>query len=390
MAAKGLRKLEYKRVFFSLVDPEEQRIQGFLDHNDSDPAVDLAPLIDLPLRDYQGDLQTLVIYERKPFRIADASKDGRVNPELITRANLQSFALIPILNPSEKAIGTIHVERNDGAVPSDDEVVDLMFFGRQLAIAIEQGERVNMLQSSLDKIPEPIVIVDRTERRRYANRPAASLLNIPEGWLRPTSDQKRFGEEVEGISVSADLLHQSLVSENRLVSHFVGIGNDRGYRGAAMTDTIKDWRNITTGGLLHVQDFNYLHRVFLAARLIGEAQDTASAFGRMLKVAQELLGSNKWGRLYLAVDPDDQGNPQRLISKLSFGFGPEDEENFNQGKIVLDRDTPGGIDWLTFDLRKPVRCTSRRLAYRLLTCPILCNRVRLGQIRVTSGSTFHS
>ncbi|HMG73130.1 MAG TPA: GAF domain-containing protein [Pyrinomonadaceae bacterium] len=352
MAAKGLRKLEYKRAFFSLVDPEEQRIQGFLDHNDSDPKVDLAPWIDLPLRDYQGDLQTLVIHERIPYRIADATKDGRVNPELITLAKLQSFALIPILNPSEKAIGTIHVERNDGAVPSEDEVRDLESFGRQLAIAIEQSERVNMLQSSLDKIPEPIVIVDRTERRRYANRPAAKLLGIPEGWLRPTTDQKRFGEEVSGIS--SELLHKSLGSGdsgNRLVSHFEGIGNERAYRGAALTDTITDWRGKITGGLLHVQDFNYLHRVFLAARLIGEAQDMLSAFGRMLKMAPELLGSNNWGRLYLA---DDEDKPQKLISKLSFGYDEQGEKRFNEGGTVLNRDTPGGIDWLAFDLRKPV------------------------------------
>jgi len=349
MAAKGLKELEYKRVLFSLVDPEEQRIQGFLDRNDSQPKVDLALLIDLPLRDYQADLHTLVIHDRQPLRIPDARKDGRVNPELVNLGKLQSFALVPILNPSEKALGTIHVERNDGAVPSEAEVLDLMFFGRQLAIAIEQSERVNMLQSSLDKIPEPLVIVDRSERRRYSNQPAARLLNIPEGWLKPTPDQKRFGEEVEGIS--ADLLHQSLVSENRLVSHFVGIGNVSNYRGAALTDVITDWRGMTTGGLLHLQDFNYLHRVFAAARLIGEAQDTASAFGRMLKVAQDLLGPNNWGRLYLV---DNEDTPQKLISKLSFGFSPEDERKFSEGGVVLNRDTPGGIDWLTFDLRKPV------------------------------------
>jgi GAF domain-containing protein len=352
-AAKGLRELEYKRAFFSLVDPEEQRIQGVLDNNDSDPRVNLAELIDLPLRDHDADLQTLVIHERQAYRIADAAKDGRVHPELIAHGNIEAFALVPILNPSHKAIGTIHVERKDGSVPSEDEVKDLMFFGRQLAIAIEQSERVNLLQSSLDSIPEPIVIVDRAERGRYANRPAAGLLSISEGWRKPAIEQRRFGDEVG--ATNADLsyqLHQSLISGNRLVSHFQGIGNQPEYRGAALTDIIKDWRGMTSGGLLHVQDFNYFHRIFLAARLIGQAQDTASALGCMLQVAEKLLGPNNWGRLYLADNEDD---PQHLISKLSFGFeDPAKEKAFSEGCVVLDRNTPDGIDWLVFEQRTPV------------------------------------
>jgi GAF domain-containing protein len=352
MAARGLRELEYKRALFSLVDPEEQRIQGFLDDNDSEPKVDLTQLIDLPLRDYEADLQTLVIHERNSYRIPDASKDGRVHPELIARGNIEAFALVPILNPSHKAIGTIHVERTDGSVPSEDEVRDLEFFGRQLAIAIEQSERVNLLQSSLDKIPQPIVIVDRAERRRYANRPAAALLPIPEGWRRPTMDQSRLDEEV-GSSVHLPYqLHQSLTRGNRLVSHFEGLGNQPKYRGAALTDIIKDWRGMTSGGVLHIQDFNYFHRIFDAARLIGEAQDTASALGCMLQVAQDLLGPNNWGRLYLADNEDD---PQHLISKLSFGFeDPAQEKAFSEGCVVLDRDKPDSIDWIVFDQRRPV------------------------------------
>jgi len=352
-AAKGLRELEYKRAFFSLVDPEEQRIQGVLDDNDSDPRVDLAELIDLPLRDHDADLQTLVIHECEAYRIADASKDGRVHPELIAHGNIEAFALVPILNASQKAIGTIHVERKDGSVPSADEVKDLEFFGRQLAIAIEQSERVNLLQSSLDSIPEPIVIVDRAERGRYVNRPAAGLLSISEGWRKPAIEQRRFGDEVSAANAELSYqLHHSLISGNRLVSHFQGIGNQPDYRGAALTDIIKDWRGMTSGGLLHVQDFNYFHRIFLAARLIGQAQDTASALGCMLQVAEELLGPNNWGRLYLADNEDD---PQHLISRLSFGFDdPAKEKAFSEGSVVLDRNTPGGIDWMVFEQRRPI------------------------------------
>jgi two-component system sensor histidine kinase CreC len=63
---------------------------------------------------------------------------------------MKAEALIPILNQAEEVVGTLHIERRDGAVPDDEEVDDLMFFGRQLAIAIEQCERKLQRNQDLD------------------------------------------------------------------------------------------------------------------------------------------------------------------------------------------------------------------------------------------------
>src|SRR5262249_4350385 len=157
-----------------------------------------------------------------------------------------------------------HVERLDVSVPSRDEVDDLAAFGRQLAIAIEQSERVNLLQSALDKIPEPVVIVDPLARDRYANRPAAQLLGLQTGWRYPSEAATLAGEGMEEVLQS---LNESLTNAYRLVRHIKGIGDDPESCGALLCDIIQDWRKRTVGALLHIQDLGYLYRMFEAFRL---------------------------------------------------------------------------------------------------------------------------
>src|SRR5207245_811273 len=105
----GLRKIEYKRALFSLVDPEEQRIEGILDDS-NDPTIDLSEMISLPLRTNEADLQTLVVQTGKPVRVVDAAHEDRINPQMVKDAGIKSFALVPISNPTGKVIGTLHVE----------------------------------------------------------------------------------------------------------------------------------------------------------------------------------------------------------------------------------------------------------------------------------------
>ncbi|MCI0489897.1 MAG: GAF domain-containing protein [Blastocatellia bacterium] len=346
MAARGLRKLGYSRVLFCLVDPERKRIQGVLDDSD-DPSVNVAEMTDWPLDDPTADLQPYIIHTKKPKIIADASQEPLANKEVVRRARMKAVAIVPILNRDGDAIGTIHVEREDEAVPSEDEVRDLMTFGRQLATAIEQSERVNLLESALDKIPEPIVIVGRNERPRYANRPAAELFGLQDGWIDHTAISLLSGPDAHN---AAKLVHESLLSGHRLVHHVKGIGKDSGYRGAVLSDIIQDWRKRTVGGLLHIQDLNYLYKVFESLRLIAEAKETDSAVLSILE-ATKLLG-HKWGRLYL-LDKDD---PDKLVSVHSFGYtDPIAESEFNQGKVVLPpRNEPGHEHWWPIERKTPL------------------------------------
>src|SRR5262249_67752 len=104
------------------------------------------------------------------------------NKKAVELAGMKAMAIVPILNHAGEAIGTIHVEREDNLEPPKEEIEDLMSFGRSLATAIEQAERVNLLQTTLDKIPTPVAIGNALEKFRYANRAAAEMLNVDNRW----------------------------------------------------------------------------------------------------------------------------------------------------------------------------------------------------------------
>jgi len=351
MAARGLRTLQYSRVLFCLVDPGRQRIRGIIDDSD-DANVDVAEMTSWPLDKPTADLQPYVVFTRQPKIVPDAALEPLANQAVVRQARMKAEAIIPILNSTGEAIGTIHVERADGLVPSWGEAKDLLAFGRQLAVAIEQSERVNLLESALDEIPEPIVIVDGSEHPRYSNHLGAELFDIPEGWLSRNSTVS-LSETVDAPILEP--VRQSLNSGQRSVRHLLGIGTDPSYRGAALTSPIHLRTGPTKseqviGGLVHIQDLNYLYRVIEAFRVIAEASDTPSAISSVLEAAK-LLGP-KWGRLYLV----DQNRPDYFVSKLSFGFANAAEKaEFNRGAVVLpSRKEPGHEHWLSIDRNQPI------------------------------------
>ncbi len=345
MAARGLRTLGYRRVFFCLVDPKRERIHGGLDDSD-DASVDIGQMTDWPLSDPLADLQPYIVHTGQYKIVDEASQEPLANKEVVRAARMKSLAIVPIFSQTSVVVGTIHVERQDGAVPTGEEVEDLIVFGRQLATAIEQSERVNLLQSGLDLIPEPVLIADSLEQCRYANKPAADLLGLPPGW-RDRDEAQILPDQ--GTQDLQKYLRESL-SGRRVFHHFTGIGSQPTYRGALLADRIQNWRQEVIGGLLHIEDMNYLHRVLEAFRAVAAATDTTSAMQAMLDAAK-LLG-HKLGRLYRI----DELDPDRFLSKLSYGFeDPEAQRKFNQGLINLPRrHEPSFETWKSIQERIPI------------------------------------
>lgn len=140
-AARGLKQLHYKRVLFSMVNKERTAIVGVVDDSDN-PNVDVAAMTNWPLKKAVADLQPYVIKTKRAKIVKDARNEPLANKKAVQSAGMEALAIAPILNSKGHAIGTIHVERTDGAVPTRTEVDDLVFFGRQLAIVIEQLEHL--------------------------------------------------------------------------------------------------------------------------------------------------------------------------------------------------------------------------------------------------------
>jgi signal transduction histidine kinase/GAF domain-containing protein len=344
MAAIGLRSLGYRRVLFCLVDPKVQKIQGVLDYSDN-ISVDVAKMTDYSLANPHIDIQPYVIATRRPAIIEDAANHPLTNKNAVQQTGMKALAIVPILNQFEEAIGTIHIERDDAAVPSREEVQDFIAFGRQLATAIEQSERVNLLQSALDKIPDPVVIVDSLERVRYANMPAGDLFRTKTGW----SYRNEAGELRHRRGSPLRQYIREALTGIRDAHNVLGIGQDDEYRGQAICDYIKDWRTEIIGALMHITPINYLYKVLEAFRVLATANDLDSAMQAMLDAAR-ILG-HKWGRLYL-LDEDD---PSRLVSKFSFGMeNAEEAEHFNSGKVILPRQDDTTMSWKSIDERMPI------------------------------------
>jgi nitrogen-specific signal transduction histidine kinase len=147
-AARGLRQLEYKRVLFCIVNKERKAIVGAVDDSD-DSSVDVAALTNWPLSKPTADLQPYVIHTKQPRIVQDARDEPLASKKVVRAAGMEALAIVPVLNSVGEAIGTIHVERMDGSAPTRTEVDDLVFFGRQLAIAIEQLERLEIEKGAL-------------------------------------------------------------------------------------------------------------------------------------------------------------------------------------------------------------------------------------------------
>lgn len=346
LAAGGLRRLGYSRVLFCLITPTGDHIQGEFDDAE-DSRINVAKMTYYPLDPPKADLQPYVIFSRRPKIVPDARREPLANLQVVSETQMKALAIVPLLNQDGVPVGTIHVERKDGAVPSADEVEDLLQFGRQLAIAIEQSERVNLLQAALDRIPEPVLIADAAMRLRFTNAPAAELLAQKPGWYA----RKEMPVLAEGqLGDVWRLVHESLNNGQRLVRQIQEIGPGQAYRGVALANAITDWKRRTVGAMLHLQDLNYLYAVLKAFRLIAESKDTRSAKRAILKAAS-LLGHRR-GHLFL-VDEED---PEHLVGDLTLtpdGRIVEDPPTDEGGDLPRRKDR-GHRTWKCIDDKNPI------------------------------------
>jgi signal transduction histidine kinase/PAS domain-containing protein len=375
-AAAGLRVLgAYSRVLFCLVDPKRERIRGVFDYSDDLQRVNVAEMTDYPLNDPESDIQPHVIATKHPFVTDDTGKERLTNKQVVKIAEMKAMAIVPILNHAEEAIGTIHIERYDKLKPTPEEVEDLMDFGKLLATAIEQAERVNLLQSALDRIPDPVAIVGALGRFRYANKAAADNLNVNSGWQERADE----GTPLEVVRMEVRQAVREAFAGQRI---FVP-PKEGDHLNAILADYILNWRKETVGALLRIQeqtDFDCVFRAFLE---ISSKRDTEEAMDATLE-ATKILGYEE-GRLY-SVDHDSQ----TLISKRSYGMANADvAATFDRGEIKLPFSQSDSRTRLSFEQKQPFvfcydpngrndeeRKTAQGLKYRVVTADHLHQSLR--------------
>lgn len=343
-AARKLRLLGYKRVLFCLVDPVAQRIKGSVDDSDNLIFVDLARMTDYALDDPKKDIQPYVVTTRRRFIVADAAQEPLTNPEANRMADLHSFAVVPMLNESGDCVGTIHVERADGLVPTETEAVDLEEFGRQLAAVLELSERVNLLQVTLDKINEPVALLDRRLDLRYVNEPAAKLFGFVPGWRDRKALESFLTDRTRALG---PILATAMLGKAHAAMDVRDLQPGRVDR--VVADPVLDEAGDLVGITVHLREVKLVYALLRALEVFAATnQGDAEALHQMLEAVKELGCS--WARLYL-IDPN---NPDVLVSERSLNF-PDPSGDFDARRVRVQRPV-GRLDesFLCIENGKPV------------------------------------
>lgn len=342
-AADGLIEAGFDRVLISRVSPDGKYIRGEVgrsakkqvDNHITSDGEELARLTDWPLSAPEADVQPWVIINNQNVVVADACNPRliscKVNQEVVKKFDLKSFAIVPIAAKGANPVGTIHVEINGGVIPSQETIEHLVQFAGYLAIAIEQSDRVSLLQKSLDRLGDPVIIVDPMGRVHYANEPSKKLVPyVASDWHYFARSDVESGIELrdELGAFSKEFLDDK--ADRRVIpTPELKIAAD--WKGDLTIVSLSDLQGRTIGASLKLHDHRRFYRLLEAISRIAAASTTRDAMRAMLQAAAVL--GHKWGRLFYVSESD----PNVLRSEHSFNVTAEGKVDEYDGTSVLVR-----------------------------------------------------
>ncbi|HSR11016.1 MAG TPA: ammonium transporter [Thermodesulfobacteriota bacterium] len=157
--------------------------------------------------DWQNNMVSRAIFENRPFIVEDASRDPRVNIDLISFLDVKSFAVVPLLS-RQKVLGGIAADNlMSQAVISEKKLQSLMIFANQAALALENAlmyEELKAFSSQLeDRVRKASARLEETQRQLFQSEKLAALGKISAG----------IAHEIRNPLTSIKILIHSLVEE---------------------------------------------------------------------------------------------------------------------------------------------------------------------------------
>jgi signal transduction histidine kinase len=347
---------EYRRIGFTLVNPAGDKVERVLEPED---------LAEVPPKDWflsepGSGVHPWVVASAATLYIPNAWEHALTDKPLVASRKIEGFAVVPIKGPGGVA-GTIHVERADRIVPSEEEGADFLSFGNTLYSLLEQARRITLMQRSLDQTPEPHLIFDPRHILLYTNKRAASLLNIRDGWRAGEADQE------EGDAAKLGPLRQDVAAalmRRRVGHHDARFPDAKGFSGSLSAADIQNRRRQTIGAFVHVEDHTYADSAFKALECVAQAHNFESALQSVLAAAKIL--KREWARIYLVRSNETDV----LVSDRQMGFGPgsESARRFENHEFRFRRsDSSGGHGWMCIDARRPLVFRNTGDKKRILT-----------------------
>jgi signal transduction histidine kinase/PAS domain-containing protein len=291
VAGEGLREMGYRRVLFCLVDPAGERVEAVSEASD-DPEQLLKKLTQYELTTPPGQpsqgVVLAVVSSGVSHRIPKFQADPLARQDVAVQADLGGGAVVP-LRSGGRVTGAVLVETGDRGEPTPGEVADLEEFAGKLAAALEQSERVNLLQRALGQQREPVLLLDRQDRVRFANRHAARFLGIEEGWRRASEAAPLPAESPAGVTSDVvprarEVIEEARRRKSRLVRHLRVQHLRQTYHVAWLVDQITDWR----GKLVRHLRVQHLRQTYHVAWLVDQITDWRGKEVGLLANSQEL------------------------------------------------------------------------------------------------------
>ena len=375
-AGDSLLGLGYKRVVFALVDSARKAVHGSVTCSGTIGGPNVASNTHFSLEKPDEDIQVRVVKDRMHYFVPDWREqvDPPVQKSLCKIAEMGPFVVLPMFIPNDgvdgsckangEVIGTIHVERADGRLPSLDDVDDLKRFGRLIAAAIRQSERLHALVQTLNHDHDAVLILDRQENVTYANPVATQRVDVAAGFhssnmkVRIHSDND-IAQCVKNSVV--EVLQSGERKEKSIIQNVRG-GHLQPKRYSLEIEPLPDWRvkdessitpgdprNRTSGVAVQIRDLSGLEGVLRAVATIAtRALDRESVIEAVVETCAMMRGRR--ARLYLV----SESSPDRLISARHYGLDSESGEKFNNGEFAMEHSSLGCFEgWKCIDDERP-------------------------------------
>lgn len=296
----------YRRVMVALLTPDGKRICGYVEASEGLDG-SLRDETDFSVSPEVTSLHVKILLEGRAIRASDlASREDAARAEA-ARAAITAGAFVPLdTGRFDRAgrpvlLGTLVVERADGLPPDRAEFNDLIRFGRKLAGIIEQSERVQLLQHTLNEQREPLAIFDAGCRLRYINSRSAAYLHnrYPAGWLHPESAYRLRMEKAEGrptlLSQARRTAREAFrIRSRRLVTArrpMDGLGPVKAAWAIHANVIKEDVSGQPLGMFVEGEDLSYLHRIISALeRLLRPETLYPEPAGEAASLAPDLTG----------------------------------------------------------------------------------------------------
>ena len=157
--------------------------------------------------DREDNMVSRAIMEARPFIVEDASRDPRVNLDLISFLDVKSFAVVPLLS-REKVLGGIAADNLiSQTLITEKKVKSLMIFANQAALALENAlmyEELKTFSSELeDRVRKASARLEETQRQLFQSEKLAALGKLSAG----------IAHEIRNPLTSIKILIHSLADE---------------------------------------------------------------------------------------------------------------------------------------------------------------------------------